>query len=277
MSTTLKNIYNCLQICIIMLISTIIGFHASAQAPHTCDFQPGNPTSNDSQICFYSDHTTLMGCVWCQVTGQQIKCGAADDAYVGSYFKVTYTGLTCYAPGVPLGVELLYFNALLEDEGVLCFWSTASESNNDYFILEKSLDGLNFDSLAVIKGIGNSNSKSDYNYMDYNPERGITYYKITQVDLDGKKTYYNPISVKYIQPEIFSIRPNPNNSGLFIYSSSKSIDQIKISSSIGKTFYMNSPTQSSSIDLSQYSEGTYFLTILYSNGDSETSKIVYAK
>lgn len=247
-----------------------------SQAIHSCDFQPGNPTSADVEVCFYSDWSTLMGCAICQVTGQQIKCGAADDPYAG-YYRVKYNGLVCYAPAVALSVEFLYFNALTQDEGILCIWSTASEKDNDYFLLEKSTNGLDFAPIAMIKGMGTTNTKSDYNYLDLNPSNGINYYKITQVDLNGAEKYYKPVSIRYSKEEKVTIASNPNNTGFFTLSTSKTIENIKITSSVGKTFYIDHPQQISTIDLSQNGLGTYFLTIEFSDGEIETDKLVYAK
>lgn len=276
MIKSIKYIDSILQTFLSVVICLFIYFISFSQAPHTCDFQPGNPTSNDSQICFYSDPTTLMGCVMCQVTGQQIKCGAADDPYAG-YYKVTYTGLTCFAPGVPLSVELIYFNALTQNEGILCFWSTASETDNDYFMLEKSENGFDFTPIAMIKGMGTTGSKSDYNYLDPNPNNGINYYKITQVDFNGAEKYYKPVSIRFYKEEKVNIASNPNNTGLFTLTTSKTIENIKITSSVGKTFYIDHPQQISTIDLSENSLGTYFLTIEFSDGEIETDKLVYAK
>lgn len=88
-----------------------------------------------------------------------------------------------------LPVKLISFNATLANEKVHCAWETASETNNDYFTIEKSKDGNGFEAVGNIKGQGNSNSNIRYSYTDNNPFSGISYYRLKQTDFDGKYTY----------------------------------------------------------------------------------------
>jgi len=88
-----------------------------------------------------------------------------------------------------LPIKLISFNATLANEKVNCSWETASETNNDYFTIERSKDGYDFESLGNIKGQGNSNSNTRYSYIDNNPFSGISYYRLKQTDFDGKYTY----------------------------------------------------------------------------------------
>jgi len=83
-----------------------------------------------------------------------------------------------------LPVELVRFTSLQQGNDVLLNWATASESNNDYFTIEKSIDGLNYYTLAEIKGEGNSNSLSSYSFQDADPS-DVTYYRLKQTDFDG--------------------------------------------------------------------------------------------
>ncbi|MFN3405605.1 MAG: T9SS type A sorting domain-containing protein [Cytophagaceae bacterium] len=94
-----------------------------------------------------------------------------------------------------LPVNLINFNGKLKDGLVELNWSTASEKNNDYFEILKSSDGVNFTSIGTVKGNGNSNHKISYQYYDYSPSETGNYYKLKQVDYDGKSEYSSTIHV----------------------------------------------------------------------------------
>ncbi|MFZ4798515.1 MAG: hypothetical protein ACOYMA_13545 [Bacteroidia bacterium] len=94
-----------------------------------------------------------------------------------------------FAPNGTLPVKLISFNVTLANEKVNCSWETASETNNDYFTIERSKDGNGFESLGNVKGQGNSNINTRYSYTDNNPFGGISYYRLKQTDFDGKYTY----------------------------------------------------------------------------------------
>lgn len=89
----------------------------------------------------------------------------------------------------PLPIELLYFHARPDNNEVRLEWSTASETDNDFFTLERGLDGLEFQAIGTVNGAGNSNSQLDYTHFDERPFSGISYYRLKQTDYDGTFTY----------------------------------------------------------------------------------------
>lgn len=95
----------------------------------------------------------------------------------------------------PLPVTLVNFEAECNNTGeVELSWTTASEVNNDYFVVEKSYDAVNFFDLVTIQGNGNSNVTNHYTAYDTNPSNGTTYYRLKQVDFDATTTYHNIVS-----------------------------------------------------------------------------------
>lgn len=100
-----------------------------------------------------------------------------------------------------LPVDLLYFNG----DGYKTYnklnWSTASEQNSDYFSIDKSFDGVNWNSIGSVKGSGNSNQVIDYSYIDNDLRNGIVYYTLKQFDFDGQFKTYGPISINNIIKE----------------------------------------------------------------------------
>lgn len=111
-----------------------------------------------------------------------------------------------------LPVELVSFGANCESENVILYWETASEHNSSSFILERSVDGGIWEFRSEVEAAGNSNSVISYQYEDVNSERFVGYYRLTQVDVDGKQKVYDPIYVecKVVQSEL-TIYPNPSN------------------------------------------------------------------
>ena len=104
----------------------------------------------------------------------------------------TYTG-TCGTFVLP--IELLYFIGKSHIYNNELRWATASEYNNDYFNIEKSIDGTYFYNIAIIKGAGDSRSKLEYLFIDRDIEDGINYYVLKQTDYDGKFKYSDIISI----------------------------------------------------------------------------------
>lgn len=139
----------------------------------------------------------------------------------------------------PLPIELIEFNAKcdkLNEEitEVYIQWQTASENNNDYFVLEKSIDAINWAELANIDGAGNSNILLNYDYTDQLTTyefRGTTlYYRLKQIDFDGNFSYSNIITTYCSDNcsdniiEIISIYPNPTDN-YFNYDIFSTIDR----------------------------------------------------
>lgn len=94
----------------------------------------------------------------------------------------------------PLPVVLLNFDTDCKDGLVELKWSTASEINNDFFVIEKSTDAINFFPIATVQGSGNSNSFISYSYADQNPNFATTYYRLKQVDFDGNFEYFDIVA-----------------------------------------------------------------------------------
>ena len=108
-----------------------------------------------------------------------------------------------------LPVELFSFTAKEESGKVYLNWVTASEKDNDYFVLERSQDGRQFSAIAQVMGAGNSSFFHTYNEIDENPYNGISYYRLQQVDYDGAKSYSHIVVVSIEQNLKINIFPNP--------------------------------------------------------------------
>lgn len=112
----------------------------------------------------------------------------------------------------PLPVDLLFFDAFKENSRTVTLsWATASEDNFDYFVIERSLDGVHFDLVSTISGQGNTTIRHDYAFLDPSPYTGLNYYRLTSVDYDGSTEVFPLVAIQLnqeLRPEIF---PNPSS------------------------------------------------------------------
>jgi hypothetical protein len=113
-----------------------------------------------------------------------------------------------------LPVELVSFSVNCENNNsVAVNWATASEHNSDYFILEKSRDGVTWNELKKIAAAGNSMQQINYSVTDYSEINGTVYYRLTQIDVDGTKKVYDILSTSCLTESELSLiaYPNPTN------------------------------------------------------------------
>jgi hypothetical protein len=110
--------------------------------------------------------------------------GAPYDDWINTHPITFNNRFTLGSKESPLPVELLIFESVCHSDGVELNWITATETNNDYFILEKSSDGVNYSEIARVYGQGNSNSQSFYSYFDAADGKN-NYYRLSQTDFDG--------------------------------------------------------------------------------------------
>lgn len=127
-----------------------------------------------------------------------VGSATAVTAGVGS---ITVAGLSTFSPWVlaslaaPLPVELVSFTATCSEGHAVIDWSTASETMNDYFVVEKSEDGEHFIECGRSDGAGTSTEMHSYKLIDPSALNGLTYYRVRQVDFNGESTVTKVISV----------------------------------------------------------------------------------
>ncbi|GEM_PF-5710108 len=178
-----------------------------------------------------------------------------------------------------LPVKLNRFEANQQLGDVILEWETVSETNNNYFTIERSQHGDQFNSLNVINGAGTSTKKHCYKYIDKNPLSGISYYRLRQTDFNGESTLSKTISVHISESTQLSIFPNIVSAG----STVKAIvpDDIRIErvfimtangnriGNLDTTFTANQFTISSPA-----LSGTYFVFVISQNGVMSKKLIV---
>jgi pimeloyl-ACP methyl ester carboxylesterase len=171
--------------------------------------------------------------------------------------------------GIPLPVVLTNYQAVLSGpHSVTVSWSTASEENNKYFILQRSADGQTFNNLDTIEA---ANQPHPYSYTDLSPFTGANFYRLSQVDLDGKTTYFGVLKVSVggaQNPLFFRVSPNPASGSIYLELTNPELGEIRMSLSdaTGRivksgSYQKSGLTWNQSLDLSGLAAGNYFITI----------------
>ncbi|MCT4582633.1 MAG: T9SS type A sorting domain-containing protein [Flavobacteriales bacterium] len=151
--------------------------------------------------------------------GYSVNCFTQNNANVIGMFKGgagTSINLRCFQQLdyliVPLPVEILDFYATKTKKEVLLNWTTSSEINSSHFEIERAGNDLVFDFLEETSAAGNSSEELHYSLTDFNPIKGLSYYRLKQVDLDGSFVYSKIIAVNFkhkkAAPSLI-IYPNP--------------------------------------------------------------------
>ncbi|MBK6732396.1 MAG: hypothetical protein IPG60_16055 [Bacteroidetes bacterium] len=119
-------------------------------------------------------------------------------------------------------------------------WTTATELNNDYFTIERSLDGKSYEEIGTVEGAGQSSALLNYEYTDAQPYLGTNYYRLKQTDYNGAFDYSNVISIKVNGNfEMGYPYPNPvvNNVSMNILSANSGITYLRIFDMTGREMY----------------------------------------
>ncbi len=146
------------------------------------------------------------------------------------YFLISFLSLLIFFPSYAqddgtLPVELIYFYPLVQNDGILLKWGTATEVSNYGFDVERGIGNFNFETIGFVEGSGNSNSPKNYEFLDSSVEQtGIVYYRLKQIDFTLTFEYSDTVVVdfitsvenedKIITPDFYLSEafPNPFNS-----------------------------------------------------------------
>ena len=158
--------------------------------------------------CFISHYTNNA---WDRQTG---------SAALGTGpYTISRSGITSFSPFAvedpqALPITLIDFTAKAEGKKVRLDWETGTEENNDYFTIERSLDGKTFEKVFTKDGAGNSKTNLYYFGYDASPYTGVSYYRLKQTDFDGKFAYSDIVSANVVGEQMdteidVNVYPNP--------------------------------------------------------------------
>ena len=232
------------------------------------------------------DLTTGLASSWHGNANASVNAMLLDNnrLYVGGDFTTilgqpkTYFAILENSVGAPLPVNFISFAARPKQTSgnwqVDLNWSTASEQNSAHFIVERSKDGRSYNELGTVIAAGNSNSTVNYNFVDKDPIIGTAYYRLRQVDLDGKVNF-SKIAIANIngQEIVLIAYPNPANDFLNLLVNSPVKQQVRysvtdISGRIVKTgnYSLQKGDNNFALTLNDLSQGRYLLQLSNVNG-----------
>jgi hypothetical protein len=218
---------------------------------------------------------------------------AADEYYFlmisdytkeGTGFRLSFGGSCSISCESPLPVEMLSFNATCEDDHVAVDWSTATETNNDYFTIERSDDATNWVPVKSVPGAGNSNSVQSYTTTDENPLTGTSYYRLKQTDFNGHSEVFSPVATTCARSRSsaqINYYPNPFSDAVVVDFQNLNFNKatLVIYNVIGKKVFQKDisntdfPDSKLNISLSDLPSGIYMASFS-SDGYTETSRIL---
>lgn len=190
-----------------------------------------------------------------------------DQAYVDEADNSEETSSGVAALVLP--VELSKFTAQKKGTTSLLSWTTSSEINNDGFEIMRSFDGLNFKKIGFVRGVGNSSLEHNYEFIDQNPNQGVNYYQLKQLDYNGNFEFSNIKQVMFESGGPIRILPNPVvDLIVFENLSHYNIQSILImdeSNKLIKEIHVDSNQNSIEYNLSDLTSGIYYAKIIGTN------------
>jgi len=195
-------------------------------------------TDNDG---VFADETPIGGAT--SLGGNIYQFANVPGGATGIRNNRRFTIATADVSETPLPIDLLSFDVNVNGNKIDLSWITASEINNDYFTVQKSKNGVDWEDVLTVNGAGNSSQTIHYFDSDYSPYSGLSYYRLKQTDFDGKTSYSSIVPVKYMLDNTgnISLFPNPIEGGETLQISFKDIKEeevlVVLRDIAGKEFY----------------------------------------
>ena len=208
-------------------------------------------------------------CVLGSTAGNTQRISMNSPAADSTSFNALYTTVQS---NVQLPIELLYFNAEPSGDAIISKWETASETDNDHFEVERSIDGEKFEKVGDnIPGCGPGTCPDNhfYSLTDYEKCKGLVYYRLKQVDIDGKYTYSDVVAIDCgNRANHLNVHPNPAQSSITItYNESNECNvTVSIIDYTGrvifkKVYAAKKGLNQQQINIDNLSDGAYYLDL----------------
>jgi hypothetical protein len=233
--------------------------------------------TSDMKVAHFNSTTNKWESV-----GNTALASANGAGSITSNLNSNFSPFTFGSTGISaLPVTLTAFNAKLKGSEVEADWTTSSEINNDYFMLQRSLNGKDFTDVGKVDGHGNTEVQEAYSYEDKEPLPGVSYYRLKQVDFNGKTSYSEIREVSKSVANINSVYPNPFNDHFTVdYNMSEAGDaNLQLLNTQGQMVYEETvPSQKGQNTYNfnnnrEIKTGTYILRLV-SNGQVATYKLI---
>jgi hypothetical protein len=249
--------------------------------PATADVAFGYNTADANAACIPANGMQLMsytGSAW-----GVAKTSVTPSVGNGTDFQVAYSGVSFASTtftltnAAQIPVELMTFKGHTQGTNNVLQWATASELNNQEFVIERSLNGVDFQKIGSVKGAGNSNQINNYTFTDVNAPLSIAYYQLRQIDVNGRGTVSKSITIaqKGSNKEgVVRVYPSVTNALLTVDFVANTESTFKVMDLLGRTVLSKNNKNgeglsSTQLDVSALSNGMYILSF-----ESATTKMV---
>lgn len=205
------------------------------------------------------------------------KIGSNTHAHIGGVNDYNFFTARVTPEAVVLPVNLTKFDAKAIHNSAKLSWTTVSESNNKEFVISRSTNGVEFTIIGKVRGKGNSDQINRYELYDKEPFSGTNYYKLQQVDFDGKSTELGIKSLDFnLSALSLKVYPNPTTDYVNVIFTAGKYRELTVSTVTGnvlQTSSLDSSISQTSISLKEYEPGIYMVHLL-GDLDKETIKVV---
>lgn len=183
---------------------------------------------------------------------------------------------------VPLPVELISFEANCLNKETVLEWCTASETDNDFFTVEQSIDGVNFQAIGTVKGNGTTTGKHCYKFTAGAGMANVNYYRLTQTDYSKKTTIHKMVSLDACDQLLDNTMITNNGTktvGILVNSSVDATYELNVHNSLGqiidvKQINVKKGYNTIQVNLDNLSNAIYYLSVLNGSEKPVTKKIV---
>ncbi len=198
------------------------------------------------------------------------------DASSGSCIKDSFHVVVTAAA---LPVTVSSFNASLNNDKVMLQWATQHETNSNYFTIEKSFDNNSYTQFGKINAAGNSSITKQYSLIDYTPQPGVNYYRLSQMGTDGHLSYHGVRSIVYQNKKAFAvavINSGKNELSLMLNMTKSGMVATDVRDMAGRKVLQqnNAVSAGGNVIKLQLHSGVYVLTITAANGEKISEKIL---
>lgn len=200
----------------------------------------------------------------------------ADSGTITSTGKFTLVGNFALANADSgsniLPVTWLHFSAAFKDKQVLLLWDVTHEIGISHYIVEHSTNGIQFNALVQVAANSNTGNNGSYQYLHTNPQQGVNYYRVKEVDKDGKYAYTKIIALTHGNNKVI-VSPNPVHDVVTV-TAGDAIKQVDCYNAVGQLVKTATPASTKyAMNIKQWSTGVYTIRVITATGTYNT-KIV---
>lgn len=195
------------------------------------------------------------------------SAASGETDYAGNTRQINTIDIGAYENQIALPVEYLeQLVAVVERQDVVLRWAIGFAQNHSHFEVLRSDDGIRFEKIGVVYTQPDNNNSTPYYFTDEEPLNGIAYYRLRQVDIDGKYTFSNVVHVRFNSPEIV-VSPNPSQGTVFI-KAAQMPDYYILTDHLGRQVQSGKPGADGRLSFENVPPGTCFLQLFYEDGNA---------